>query len=96
MKQRKAGVNILIDYDPETSDVYSLGIVLGSIATLENFDARDSQSETNSKLEKLRSISPKMHSLVVDMINPIPNRRKTFSELIKNINQTSYDIVNLQ
>ena len=41
VKRRKAGENIPIDYDPEISDVFSMGIILGSIAILENFDARE-------------------------------------------------------
>lgn len=96
VKKRKSGINIPIDYDPELSDVYSMGIILGSISILENFDARDTDAECSAKLEKLRSCSPKMHSLVLDMINPLPHKRKSFSELMKNLNQTSHDIVNMQ
>ena len=96
IKKRKTGDNVVIDYDPELSDVFSMGILLGSLANLESFDARDSEEETGIKLEKLRSISPKMHMLIVDMINPHPGKRKTFSDLMKNLNQSSHDIINMQ
>lgn len=95
VNKRKAGENVPIDYDPELSDVYSMGIILGSISILENFDARDEKNLWSEKLEKLRNVSPIMHGLVVDMVNAVPHKRKTFSELMKNLKASCHGILNI-
>lgn len=83
--RKNNGEDIPVHYDTELSDVYSLGIIFGSLSILELFDSRDTDDEWKRKLIKLRDLNPKMHSLVLDMIAPKPHQRKRFSELLKDL-----------
>ena len=73
--------SLKIDYDPEKADVYSLGVVIGSVCNLQMLDASEPKETFSAKLEKIRSEYPKLHSLVIDMVKPDPPTRKNFRKL---------------
>ncbi len=73
--------SIKIEYDPEKADVYSLGVVIGSVCALQMIDASEPKESFSAKLEKIRSDYPKLHSLVIDMVKPDPHTRKNFRKL---------------
>lgn len=94
--KRNNGEKVPVHYDTEMSDVYSMGVILGSLACLEIFDSRDSEDEWKRKLMKLRDVSPKIHSLVLDMIGVKPSTRKRFAELMKDLVGTNANISQTQ
>ena len=73
--------SVKVEYDPEKADVYSLGVVIGSICALQMLDASEPTEVFSAKLEKIRSEYPKLHSLVIDMVKPDPFTRKKFKKL---------------
>lgn len=79
--KKQDGKKVVLNYDPEKTDVFALGIVLGSLCCLEPFDARDTLEQQDSKLEKIQSLYPKMHSLVLDMIAKDPAKRRQVMDL---------------
>jgi serine/threonine protein kinase len=76
---------IKIDYDPEKADIYALGIVLGSICCLELFDVKDTKEEFTRKLGNVQENYPKLHHIIVDMINQDPGMRKTFRKVFEQL-----------
>lgn len=71
---------VVIDYDLEKADVYSLGIVLLSMAGLEQVDGSDSAKVTLAVV-KIQKTHPKLYTLLSSMIDQDPNNRKRFSQL---------------
>lgn len=47
-------------YNTEKTDVFSLGICIGSLCNLEYFDARDDKSEFARKMDLIRENYPKV------------------------------------
>lgn len=94
--KRNSGEKVPIHYDTELSDVFSMGIIFGSLASLEYFDSRDTDDEWKRKLLRLRDVNPKMHSLVLDMIAENPSNRKRFSDLMKDLVGTNPTISQTQ
>lgn len=96
LKNRQEDPSITeFDYDLELADVYSLGIMLGSIATLDKFDARDSPEDRASKMAKLQERSPGMYRLVVEMLFDDPEKRSSFADLAKNIHKINPEHKNI-
>lgn len=85
-----------INYDPEKADVYSMGIMFGSLTILDKFDSRDTPEQLEVKLERLRDASPGIHSLVLEMINENPKKRKCFADLIKSIQALRPELQSIQ
>ena len=83
---------VKIQYDVEKADVFALGILLGSLGCMEMLGATDSQTEFSRKLSKIQNEYPKIHSLVVDMVNPNPTLRKDFRKLFEYVSQFQNEI----
>ncbi len=80
---RKEKVKIV--YDPEKADVFSLGILLASCCCLEMVDIKEPKEAYSTKLSLVQKQYPKLHSIVLDMLQPDPNLRKDFLRLYNQI-----------
>ena len=83
---------VKVDYDPEKADVYSLGVVLGSLCSMELMDNSETRDVQNKKLEKIRTEFPKLHPLVLDMLKTDVLNRKTFRKLGEYIEEYSGEL----
>jgi len=90
------GSKIKIDYDPEKADVFSLGIVIGSLCCLELLDGSTAPEVYKKKLGQVQKEYPRIHSMLVDMLNPVPNLRKDLRRLHEEILSYSADMSKLQ
>ena len=86
---------VAIKYDVEKADVYALGILIGSLGCMEMLGATDSPAEFSRKLGKIQSEYPKIHSMVIDMVNPNPMLRKDFRKLFEYLSQFKGDVSKL-
>ena len=71
---------VIIDYDLEKADVYSLGIVLLSMIHLEHINGSDIKNVTLSLL-KIQKSHFRLFTLLNAMLDEEPNKRKRFSNL---------------
>lgn len=75
-------------YNTEKADVFSLGLCIGSITSLEKFDGREVGEEDHKKrMEKIRERYPRIHLLLCDMIQVRSEPRKKTGELLAQLSQ---------
>lgn len=82
-------------YNAEKADVYSLGIALGNIALLGDFDARMKTDEIKSKLEKIQKSYPKIYYILSNMTQEEPEVRSCFHDLRERMDHILTNLDNL-
>ena len=89
--------NIQNLYNAELADVYSLGIVLGNVALLGDFDGRFDKEEMAEKLNKIKGQYPRFSSQILcHMLHDIPTKRLTFQKLQEEFEVFGYDLFKFQ
>ncbi len=83
--------NFKIEYDPEKSDVFSLGIVVLSMCCLNQVDGRSEENINFNKIN-IKGKYPRINILLDQMLNQDPRLRKSFSDLMLLINNWGKEI----